>query len=77
MKKHGNFDLAVSNVMAGTGKAIFLDVATNILGFVIFLFSGFVPLQQFGWLISLTMIGASLGSLLLFPAIFKLFKIKF
>jgi len=77
MKKTTDFDLAVNNVMTSTGKAIFLDVATNILGFIIFLFSGFIPLQQFGWLISLTMIGTSLGSLLLFPAIFKLFKVKF
>jgi len=77
MKKQNDFDLAVNSVMKTTGKAIFLDVATNILGFIIFLFSGFVPLQQFGWLISLTMIGTSLGSLLLFPAIFKLFKVKF
>jgi len=77
MKKHSDFNLAVNNVMTGTGKAIFLDVATNILGFIIFLGSGFVPLQQFGWLISLTMIGTALASLLLFPAVFKLFKVKF
>jgi predicted RND superfamily exporter protein len=77
MEKQKDFDKAVNNVMASTGKAIFLDVTTNILGFIIFLFSGFIPLQQFGWLISLTMLGTSFGSLLLFPAIFKLFKVKF
>lgn len=77
MEIQKDFDLAVRNVMGSTGKAILLDVITNIFGFVIFLFSGFIPLQQFGWLISLTMIGTSFGSLLLFPAIFKLFKVKF
>ncbi len=71
-----DFDFAVKNVINTTGVAITLDVITNIVGFTIFLFSGFVPLQQFGWLISLTMIGTSLGTLLMLPAFIKALKIN-
>jgi hydrophobe/amphiphile efflux-3 (HAE3) family protein len=75
-KKGYNFPDAVSNTMQSTGRAITLDVLTTILGFLVFTFSGFIPIQHFGWLITLTMIGACLSSLIMFPAIINLFKIK-
>jgi hydrophobe/amphiphile efflux-3 (HAE3) family protein len=71
-----DFNNAVRNAMQTTGKAITLDVLTTILGFLVFTFSGFIPIQQFGWLITLTMIGACVSSLIMFPAIIKLFNIK-
>jgi hydrophobe/amphiphile efflux-3 (HAE3) family protein len=71
-----NFPDAVNNTMQTTGKAITLDVLTTISGFLVFTFSGFIPIQHFGWLITLTMIGACISSLIMFPAIIKLFKIK-
>jgi predicted RND superfamily exporter protein len=76
MGKDNNFPDAVNNTMRTTGKAITLDVLTTILGFLVFTFSGFIPIQHFGWLITLTMIGACISSLIMFPAIIKLFNIK-
>ncbi|MFW5850925.1 MAG: efflux RND transporter permease subunit [Bacteroidota bacterium] len=77
MRALNDFPAAVQQVMLTSGKSIFLDVLTNMFGFIVFLFSGFIPVQQIGWLISLTMLGACLGSLCMFPAMFKLFKVKF
>lgn len=71
-----DLERAVTNVTTTTGKAIVFDIISNILGFVIFLLSGFTPLQDFGWLISLTMLGCGLGSLFLFPALIKTLNIK-
>lgn len=76
LSKGKSLDEAVSYVMGTTGRAIFLDAFTTILGFVVFIFSGFVPIQHFGWLITLTMISACISSLLMFPTIIKLFKLK-
>lgn len=74
---HGlTYTEAIDNTMTSTGKAIVLDVYTTVLGFMIFIFSGFVPIQHFGWLITLTMIGAGISSLVMFPALMKFFKIK-
>jgi hydrophobe/amphiphile efflux-3 (HAE3) family protein len=75
-KRGCNFPDAVNNTMQTTGRAITLDVLTTILGFLVFTFSGFIPIQHFGWLITLTMIGACLSSLIMFPAIINFFKIK-
>ncbi|MDR3340604.1 MAG: MMPL family transporter [Candidatus Symbiothrix sp.] len=71
-----SFSDAVNNTIQTTGKAITLDVVTTILGFLVFTFSGFIPIQHFGWLITLTMIGACISSLIMFPALIKLFNIK-
>jgi predicted RND superfamily exporter protein len=38
-------------------------------GFLVLLFSQMVPLQQFGLLVSLSMIGSGLGALTLLPII--------
>lgn len=77
MAIHNDLSIAVQGVMLTSGKSIFLDVITNMFGFIVFLLSGFIPVQQIGWLISLTMLGACLGSLCLFPALFKIFKVSF
>ncbi|MDR0429657.1 MAG: MMPL family transporter [Tannerellaceae bacterium] len=74
---HGeNFNNSSDKTMVSTGKAIVLDVFTTILGFMVFIFSGFVPIQHFGLLITLTMIGSCITTLFTFPALIKIFKIK-
>ena len=77
MARVGDIEKATRNTMVTSGKAIMYDVSSNILGFVVFIFSGFVPLQYFGWLISLTMITVSFASLVIYPALFSLVKPKF
>lgn len=60
---------AADITMQTSGRAIIYDVFSNLLGFMVFIFSGFLPIQNFGWLISFTMITVALGTLVLFPAL--------
>ena len=68
---------ATENTMVTSGKAIIYDVISNIIGFIVFIFSGFIPLQNFGWLISFTMLTVAIGSLLVFPAAISYLNPKF
>lgn len=79
LKEHvfvGDMSKMTDKTMLSTGKAIVLNVFTIILGFIVFVFSGFVPIQHFGWLITLTMVGSCLTTLVMFPALMNLFNIK-
>ncbi|MEL6864664.1 MAG: MMPL family transporter [Bacteroidota bacterium] len=77
IRKSNNIEQATINTMVTSGRAILYDVFSNILGFIVFVFSGFIPLQAFGWLISLTMITVAFGSLVIFPLLFSLFPSTF
>ncbi|UII26523.1 MMPL family transporter [Fulvivirga maritima] len=55
--------------MKTSGRAILYDVFSNIIGFIVFIFSGFIPVQNFGWLICFTMLTVSVSTLVLFPAL--------
>ena len=72
-----NLEEATRATLLTSGKAIIFDVISNIIGFIIFIFSGFIPLQNFGWLISFTMVTVAVGSLLVFPALFSLTRPNF
>lgn len=73
---HGDMKTVSDITMSSTGKAITIDVFTTILGFIVFLFSGFIPIQHFGLLITLTMIDSCLMTLLMFPVLMKIFNIN-
>ena len=60
---------ATARTMVTAGKAILIDVASNVIGFGVFIFSGFSPIRNFGWLVSLTMLACALGTLVLLPAL--------
>lgn len=77
LKSSKNVTLSLEHTMLTTGKAIVYDSISNVLCFMVFVFSGFLPIQYFGWLISFTMITVSFGTLVLFPALFSIFKPKF
>ncbi|MDY8138351.1 efflux RND transporter permease subunit [Aquimarina sp. 2201CG5-10] len=77
IKQAGNLEIATQATLQTSGKAIVYDVISNVLGFMVFIFSGFLPIQYFGWLISLTMITVAFGSLVFFPALIAVFKPKF
>jgi predicted RND superfamily exporter protein len=77
-RSNGNDMLKSTEItMITSGKAIIYDVISNIIGFIVFIFSGFIPLQNFGWLISFTMITVAIGSLLVFPALVSYVNPKF
>ncbi|MFQ5864041.1 MAG: RND family transporter [bacterium] len=77
IRNTGELRNSTANAMGSSGKAIIYDMMSNILGFVVFIFSGFLPIQYFGWLISLTMLTVGFGTLVILPALFATFNPKF
>lgn len=77
LKTSKDVTLSLEHTMVTTGKAIVYDSTSNILCFMVFVFSGFLPIQYFGWLISFTMLTVSFGTLVMFPALFSIFKPKY
>jgi predicted RND superfamily exporter protein len=60
---------ALDETIAVSGKAILINVISVSAGFLVLLFSEMVPLQYFGLLISLSMVGSGLSALTLLPVI--------
>jgi predicted RND superfamily exporter protein len=65
----GNAILAIEETIMVSGKAIIINVISVSAGFLVLVFSDMVPLQYFGLLIALSMIGSSQGALTLLPVI--------
>jgi predicted RND superfamily exporter protein len=65
----GSLPQALANTIGISGKAIIINITSVSAGFLVLLFSEMVPLQYFGLLISLSMIGSGLGALTLLPVI--------
>jgi len=65
---------AINVTVDSSGKAILVDMASNVLGFSVFVFSPFEPVRQFGWLICVTMVSSAAGALVLVPACIGLFN---
>ncbi len=74
---HFNSSLKAGATIAGaleetigiSGKAIIINVTSVSAGFLVLLFSEMVPLQYFGLLIFLSMVGSGLSALTLLPVI--------
>ncbi|MFQ6607334.1 MAG: RND family transporter [Fidelibacterota bacterium] len=76
LKSHA-VETATLTTLTTAGKAIIFDLFSNILGFSVLIFSGFTPVQNFGWLVSLTMITSGFGSLIILPPLFAFFQPRF
>jgi predicted RND superfamily exporter protein len=68
-QKNGDFQMAISDSIIISGKAIIINVISVSVGFLVLVFSNMVPLQYFGILIALSMLSSSLAALTLLPAI--------
>ncbi|MEM1123576.1 MAG: MMPL family transporter [Bacteroidota bacterium] len=55
-----------------TGNAISYDAISNVVGFCVLSFSGFLPVQHFGWLLAFSMLLIYLNTLVIFPILFTL-----
>jgi predicted RND superfamily exporter protein len=75
-RKTGDIKKALEDIIMISGKAIIINVSSVAVGFLVLLFSALVPLQYFGLLIALSMIGSSLGALTLLPVILVLLNRK-
>ena len=65
----GDVKKALEETIMISGKAIIINVVSVAAGFLVLLFSELVPLQNFGLLVALSMIGSGLGALTLLPVI--------
>lgn len=72
MKEMGSSEIALEKTILTTGKAVIINVASVAAGFLLLLFSQIVPLQNFGLLIAISMLGSGMGALTLLPAILVL-----
>jgi hypothetical protein len=69
LKEGATISDALDETLAVSGKAILINVVSVSAGFLVLLFSEMVPLQYFGLLITLSMIGSGLSALTLLPVI--------
>jgi len=65
---------AVDSTMQLSGKAILVDMVSNLVGFAVFAISPFEPVRQFGWLICLTMLSSAVGAVVILPACIGFFE---
>ncbi len=65
----GKLDEAMEETIMISGKAIVINVVSVAAGFLVLIFSEMVPLQNFGLLVAMSMIGSGLGALTLLPVI--------
>ncbi len=68
-KGNGDINKAIEETIMISGKAIIINVISVAAGFLVLVFSQMVPLQNFGILVALSMIGSGLGALTLLPAV--------
>ena len=64
-----NINEAIKDSIMISGKAIIINVVSVALGFLVLTFSHIVPIQNFGLLVALSMVGAGVGALTLLPVI--------
>jgi predicted RND superfamily exporter protein len=69
LKQGASISEALDETIAVSGKAIIINVISVSAGFLVLLFSEMVPLQYFGLLIALSMVGSGLSALTFLPVI--------
>ncbi len=72
-----DIEAIATRVFMTGGKPILFDMISNILGFSVLMFSSFLPVRYFGWLISLTMVSVGIATLLVMPALIAVFRPRF
>jgi uncharacterized protein len=69
IKKGATISRALEETIGISGKAIIINVISVSAGFLVLLFSEMVPLQYFGFLIALSMVGSGFSALTFLPVI--------
>ena len=77
LRKDQDHSAAMYRTLAGTGRAIIFTTVVITAGFVILVFSNFLPNVYFGSLMGLTMFGALLGDLIILPVLFLVARPRF
>jgi len=70
MKESGNdLKMSIEKTILLSGKAVIINVFSVTAGFLVLIFSQLIPLQHFGILIAICMLGSGIGALTLLPVI--------
>ena len=77
MKKHNDPEMAVEHTLFTAGRGIIYNAVSVMVGFVVLLFSSFMPIRFFGALIVLSIGTCLIGSLVLLPSMVILIRPKF
>lgn len=75
--KHGDPREAVAHTLSTTGRGIIFNALSVMIGFVVLLFSSFLPIRYFGTLIVLSIGVCLIGSIVLLPSICIVLRPKF
>ncbi|HPO49199.1 MAG TPA: MMPL family transporter, partial [Spirochaetota bacterium] len=76
-KISSDLEVVTTRALTTSGKAIIFNAAAVALGFLVLVFSSFMPLVFFGGLVASTMVTASLSAMTLLPVMLNIFKPKF
>lgn len=68
-RKNKDHNTALSTTSLHTGKAIAYDALSNMIGFSVLSFSGFLPVQHFGWLLAFSMLLIFINTMIVYPAV--------
>jgi len=77
MGKHSHSVMAVEHTLSTTGRGIIFNALSVMVGFVVLLFSSFLPIRFFGALIFLSIAVCLIGSIVLLPSICIVFRPRF
>ncbi|HRU45421.1 MAG TPA: MMPL family transporter, partial [Spirochaetota bacterium] len=72
-----DLEAVTTRALQTSGKAIVYNATAVALGFLVLVFSSFMPLVYFGALVGLTMLTASFSAMTLLPVALNIFKPKF
>jgi hypothetical protein len=73
----GNLEVGYVETMTSIGKGILYNGLSVVVGFVVFLFSNFMPIRYFGFLISFSILACIVSALTILPVVTFLVKPKF
>ena len=76
-KTNGDWDRTLAELYPSTGRALFLNYLAIAMGFGVLISSKVVPLNNFGTIVVISVTTSFLASLILLPALIKVFKPRF
>ncbi len=72
-----DYEVAVMKTLTTSGRGIIFNAFSVIVGFVALLFSGFLPVKFFGFLVVVSIFSCLVGALVLIPSLCLIFKPRF
>ena len=71
-----NYRQSLIDAFAESYRSILSNAVSVAVGFLVLMFSQYTIIQNFGMIVSITMITSSLGALTVLPMLLSIFKVK-